>query len=67
MTALSKIQRARFIDTKSKRNGNVLTYKKQDNFRYIFIYRMNHTLLYAIFIKHLKFAFIYKIMTLFVT
>ena len=55
MTAISKRQRARFIDTKRKKIETFLypksqaLYKNQYSFCYVFIYKKRDTLRHAIF------------------
>ena len=67
MTPIGERQRARFINTKSKKIAKCFyiytksqTFcKKQDNLRYIFVHKKQDTLLYAVFHEFLKLAFIY--------
>ena len=66
MTAIIGRKRARLY-TKSKKNCETFLYtksrtlfKKLDNFLYVFIFKKPYTLRYAIFMKILKLAFIYK-------
>ena len=56
-----------YIYTKGKKNQNIFRYtkcktfwKKQDNFRCVFICKKHDTLLYAIFMKFSKLTFIHK-------
>ena len=67
MTAISKRQRARFYIYKKQKNCKMFLYtksptifKNQDNSRYVFIYKKEDTLRYAISMKILWLGFIYK-------
>ena len=67
MTAISERQSARFYICKNPKKCETFLYakpqtfcKKQDNFRYVFIYKKQDTLRYAIFMKFLKLTFLYK-------
>ena len=66
ITAIIKRQRACLYIYKKQKNAKPFytksqtLFKKQDNFRHVFIYKNPDTLRYAIFMKFLKLDFIYK-------
>ena len=67
MNTIIERRLAHFYIFKKQKNCETFLYtkiqtlfKKQDNLRYVYIYIEQDTLRYVIFMKILKFAFIYK-------